>query len=353
MPDGRWMIYGANGYTGRLCVERAVDRGLTPVLAGRNAERVRPLARAFGLDARVVGLDDPGRLRDALDDVDVVLHCAGPFSATAKPVRDACLDARAHYLDITGERDVFVDSFACDEAARERGVAVISGVGLDVVPTDCLARLLADEMPEAVSLDLALKGVASPSAGTLKTVVEGIPSRAAVRVDGALRAVPFGWRSETVAFATGRAPTLTAPLGDLVTAWHSTGISTIHCAVAVPAAMARGARVVDQLRGVFALRPVRRVAQAAIERFVPGPTRHERDTARTEVWGRVTDASGRALEGRLTVAEGYAFTALSAVAAVERLMAGEVGPGAHAPASAFGADFVLELPRSVFHGLSG
>lgn len=352
MRDGQWMIYGANGFTGRLCVERAVERGLRPILAGRNAEQVRPLAREYGLDARVFDLDDPARLRDAVRDVALVLHCAGPFSATARPMRDACLDEQAHYLDITGERDVFVDSFARDDDARAAGIAIISGVGLDVVPTDCLARMLADEMPDAVRLDLALKGVASPTAGTLKTVVEGIPARAAVRIDGELRTVPFGWRAESVAFATGRAPTLTAPLGDLVTAWKSTGIETIHCAVAVPAAMVRGARVVDGLRTVFALRPVRQLAKAAIGRFVRGPSRDERDQAQTEVWARVTDADGACLQATLTVAEGYAFTALSAVAAVERVLDGEVPPGAHAPASAFGADFVLELPRSVFHGIT-
>ena len=38
------MIYGATGYTGRLIARHAAERGLKPVLAGRNYEAVATLA---------------------------------------------------------------------------------------------------------------------------------------------------------------------------------------------------------------------------------------------------------------------------------------------------------------------
>jgi short subunit dehydrogenase-like uncharacterized protein len=37
----------------------------------------------------------------------LVLHCAGPFSRTSRPMADACLRTRTHYLDVTGEVEVF------------------------------------------------------------------------------------------------------------------------------------------------------------------------------------------------------------------------------------------------------
>ena len=42
------LIYGANGYTGRLIVEEAYRRGLRPIIAGRSAESIeaRELAQA-------------------------------------------------------------------------------------------------------------------------------------------------------------------------------------------------------------------------------------------------------------------------------------------------------------------
>src|SRR4051812_20488859 len=97
-----FLIYGANGYTGQLIARKAKERGQKPILAGRNADKLRPLGDALGLPVRAFDLNAPD-----LTGVDLVLHCAGPFSATSRPMVDACLAARAHYLDVTGEAMVF------------------------------------------------------------------------------------------------------------------------------------------------------------------------------------------------------------------------------------------------------
>ena len=158
----RWMVYGAYGYTGTLVAELAVRRGLRPVLAGRDAAKLRPLAERLGLEHRAFGLDEAAR---ALADVDAVAHCAGPFSSTSGPMVDACLAAKTHYVDITGEIDVFEAVSRRDEDAKRAGVVLLPGAGFDVVPTDCLAALLHDALPTATHLDLAflVQGGASAS----------------------------------------------------------------------------------------------------------------------------------------------------------------------------------------------
>ena len=90
---GEWMIYGANGYTGRLILEEAIRRGMKPVLAGRNGEAIRSLAGRFECPSRVFALDDVAEIAAQLGGIEAVLHCAGPFSATAGPMLDACLAA--------------------------------------------------------------------------------------------------------------------------------------------------------------------------------------------------------------------------------------------------------------------
>ena len=53
MPDrAKWMIYGANGYTGHLIAVEAKRRGLKPVLAGRSADPIHRLAAELGLPAQ-------------------------------------------------------------------------------------------------------------------------------------------------------------------------------------------------------------------------------------------------------------------------------------------------------------
>ncbi len=103
----RLMIYGANGYTGRLIAAEAARRGMKPILAGRDRDALDALAEPFKLTRRVFGLDDPATIARQFEDVSIVLNCAGPFSRTCEPLLEACLAHKAHYLDITGEIDVF------------------------------------------------------------------------------------------------------------------------------------------------------------------------------------------------------------------------------------------------------
>ena len=102
-----FLIYGATGYTGQLAAEHAAASGLRPVLAGRNRKKLRTLAGRIGLEWRVFSLDAPEMVREGIKGVAAVLHTAGPFSATSKPMRDACLRSGLHYIDITGELEVF------------------------------------------------------------------------------------------------------------------------------------------------------------------------------------------------------------------------------------------------------
>src|SRR6478736_9875816 len=127
MAGKDWLIYGANGYTGRMMAEEAVKHGLRPILAGRNAGALEALAKKLKLPVRAFALDNPTAVRAGLHNIGLVLHCAGPFSATSAPMLAACLDLKAHYLDITGEIDVFAHAHTQHEVARKAGVVVLPG----------------------------------------------------------------------------------------------------------------------------------------------------------------------------------------------------------------------------------
>src|SRR5690606_1050120 len=107
LMSARFLIYGANGYTGRLLVEEAIRRGQRPLLAGRNRDEITALALATGLEGRCFSLADHHALDEALSEVDALLLAAGPFEDTSRPAVDACLRTGTHYLDITGELAVF------------------------------------------------------------------------------------------------------------------------------------------------------------------------------------------------------------------------------------------------------
>jgi short subunit dehydrogenase-like uncharacterized protein len=150
-----WLIYGANGYTGRLIAKQALKQGLKPILAGRNREPIEAIAKETGFDSLVFDLDDKKAVHEALQGVSIVLHCAGPFSATSQPMIEACLENGCHYLDITGEISVFANAHRQSDEARHADIVLMPGVGFDVVPTDCLAATLVKALPAATAISLA------------------------------------------------------------------------------------------------------------------------------------------------------------------------------------------------------
>jgi len=341
-----WMIYGAYGYTGRLVAEEAVRRGMKPTLAGRNAGKLEPLARELDCPSCVFAVDDADRIAGHLAGHRAVLHCAGPFSATAVPMMEACLTAGTHYLDITGEIPVIEAAAALHARAVESGVALIPAVGFDVVPTDCLAAMLSAKLPGANHLQLAFAGTGSISPGTATTMLEAVPQGGRARVDGRIVTVPTAWKSMEVPLREGPRQAVTVPWGDVASAWHSTGIPNIEVYLAVSRRQIRWLRCLRRLLPALRLPLPQGLLRWGIRRFIAGPSPEERRTARGSFWGRVSDLQGNSVEATLVTASGYQLTVWAALACLERVLAGAGPCGFSTPSKAFGAEFILTIPET-------
>lgn len=339
-----WLLYGANGYTGELIARAAAARGLAPVLAGRGALPLERLAAALGLTRRVFGLEDAAVLDRALEGVSAVLHCAGPFSRTARPMAAACLRQGVHYLDITGEAPVFEELAAQGVAARARGVMLLPGSGFDVVPSDCLAAHLKRRLPTATRLALAFQPSRGISRGTALTLIENVHRGGLVRRDGVLARVPPGYRTRRIDFGRGPRPAITIPWGDVSTAFHSTGIPGVEVYLAAPASLRWGIRATRLLGPVLGSGPVQRLLRRRVLERRPGPDADERARGRCLLWGEAADTLERVAVSRLRTPEGYELTCLTALALVERVLAGDVHPGFQTPSRAYGPDFILAIP---------
>jgi short subunit dehydrogenase-like uncharacterized protein len=344
------MIYGANGYTGRLAARFARSRHLDPVLAGRHAEPIRELAGELGCETRVFDLADPAKVAANLEGIAAVLHCAGPFSATSAPMLAGCLRAGTHYLDITGEIAVFESIHSRDREIRSAGIVAIPGVGFDVVPTDCLAAMLKRELPSATHLKLAFMsrhGKLSP--GTAKTVAEGLPDGGRIRRDGKIVKVPAAYKIDVIAFTEDLAVTaVTIPWGDVATAYYSTGIPNIEVFAGIPEKQIAKMKIPGFMRWLLGLAPVQAFIKAQIDRRVKGPTDEQRASDQMYVYGEARDGSGRKVAMRLRTREGYTLTAESGVKATEKVVEGGLAPGFHTPSMAFGAEYVMDLEGSHF-----
>jgi short subunit dehydrogenase-like uncharacterized protein len=340
----RLLVYGANGYTGELIARTAAAQGLNPVLAGRSAGPVVALARELGCESRVFGLDDPAAVVTGLAGCRVVVHCAGPFSATAAPMMAACLAARAHYTDITGEIDVFELGFRNDEAARRAGIVICPGVGFDVVPTDCVALTLKNALPDATQLALGFDSKSALSRGTASTSVEGLGNGSRVRAGGTLVRIPLGSRSRHIDFGAGLKLATAIPWGDVSTAYRTTGIPDIEVYVPVSPRALANLRRLGRLGFLLRRRSVQALLKWRIRKGAPGPTAGQRERSPVHVWGEAKNASGRTVTARVRVPNGYTLTTDAAVAIARRLLESGAAPGFTTPARLMGAGFVATLP---------
>lgn len=334
------LIYGATGYTGQLVVERAVQKGLCPIVAGRSEASVSALAAKYGLDWRRFPLG--GDVAASLAGVGTVVHIAGPFSKTSAPMIEGCLAAGANYIDITGEIAVFEALAAQDDRARAAGIVVLPGAGFDVVPSDNLAAHVKRRLPSATSLDLVIGGLSSVSRGTAKTMAEGIARGTAIRENGAiveLAEVPRG----TADFGGGLKPTIGVSWGDVATAYHSTGIPNIRVYFEASPELERSLAMPGFLKRFLGGRIGQRLARAMIDRMPPGPDAEARARGHAVLVAHAIDAEGNQAVSQLETPEGYSLTAQTVVEIARRVHAGEVAPGFHTPSTAFGPDFVLSF----------
>ncbi len=155
------------------------------------------------------------------------LNAAGPFVHTADKLMSACLRTGKHYLDVTGEIDVFENCFKRNGEFKQANITCIPGVGFDVVPSDCLASALKTALPDARSLDLAFKSDGRLSRGTLKTALEHYQRGCAIRRDGEVLHLRHGEIFERIPFVSKEISCMAIPWGDVITAYHSTGIPNI------------------------------------------------------------------------------------------------------------------------------
>ncbi|MFJ9020986.1 saccharopine dehydrogenase family protein [Streptomyces sp. NPDC102259] len=162
------VVYGAYGHTGRFVVARLRDRGFVPVLAGRDAEKLRAAASTWtsapapgltpapGLEVRPASVDDPASLDRALAGADAVINTAGPFATTAAPVIEAALRAGIPYVDVAAEIEANLDTFAhFADRARAAGAVIVPAMAFYGGLGDLLATAAMGDWTAADEADVA------------------------------------------------------------------------------------------------------------------------------------------------------------------------------------------------------
>lgn len=345
----RIVLFGATGYTGRLTAEALVRRGATPVLAGRDRDRLTELAtRLGGLDVAVADVAEPSSV-DRLAAGDAVLvSTVGPFVEWGNPAIEAAIKSGATYLDSTGEPAFIRRVF--EHYGPQARSPLVTAFGYDYVPGNLAAAVALERAGDAatrVDVGYFTTGKGGFSAGTFASLFtsgahgfafrdgairdeRGAKSMRSFDIDGEQRdAISIG---STEHFTLPRlAPSLTdvnAYLG-----WFGN----------LSRAVQAGSAVADKLPAIEA-------AMTAFLKAVPkpapgtGPDEETRKQGGSHVVAIAYDSDGAELAtARAIGVDGYTFTAeVLAWGAITAAENGLKGTGALGPVEAFGLDALRE-----------
>lgn len=345
MTENSFLLYGANGYTGELIARYADQNHLQPVLAGRNEAALIALSERLHLSYKVIDLKDTTAMHAALSQVKLVVNAAGPFKFTAKEMVDACLQTGTHYIDINGDVAMFELLKGYDEKAQKASIMIMPGAGFDVVPTDCLALLLKNMLPDATSLKLAFAPLGGGlSHGTATTMATKLGEGGAVRKHGKIVRVPLGHKGMEVDFGMKKIFVMSIPWGDISTAHFTTGIPDIETYTRIKPSVYRMLKFQSLYNWLLRTSPVRNFIRKKINQRPAGPTDEMRSKAISLVWGHATDQKGNNATARLRGPDGYTLTMLATLLIAQKILQGNFKAGYQTPASAYGEDLVLEIP---------
>jgi short subunit dehydrogenase-like uncharacterized protein len=302
------------------------------------------------LDYRVFDVHDLEQTKNALKEAIAVINCAGPFKYTYKNMAVACLAAKTHYLDITGEFMVIEQLMSLNEQAKSAGIMLLPGAGFDVVPSDCLASYLKTRLPNANRLVLAIGAFHKEtkfniSQGTARTMLEGISEGTTVRDQGILKSGPLGWKTRSFDF--GEAEELlctTVSWGDLASAWWSTKIPKIETYMALPKKVIRLSKFINPIKAVFDWYPVKQCIAYKIKQLPSGPSVEERQNSFVKIYGEVINHEEKKIAAIVTTPNGYTFTAVSALTIMQQILSGNAPPGFQTPSSAYTENLMMKIP---------
>ena len=176
-PKKPVVVYGASGYTGRLVCEYLREYGIPFIAAGRNADKIQS-----AMQSNVAGIETASyevvevihtveALTHLFKGASVVLNTVGPFARFGPEVVEACLAAKCHYSDTTGEQDWLI-TLDQEYGARFAAAGLLLSPGLaQMYTTGEIAAQLCLETPGMDTLDIAVFWGGSPTIASTQTIL--------------------------------------------------------------------------------------------------------------------------------------------------------------------------------------
>jgi short subunit dehydrogenase-like uncharacterized protein len=170
------IIYGATGFTGKLCVKyfQSINTTVTWAMAGRNLIKLQKVAEdnQAKVEILIADSDDESALDHLTSRARVILSTTGPFHRYGSKLVASCIKNNAHYVDITGENfwvKGLIDKHHAEALAK--GIRIIPSCGFDSIPSDLGAFFSAQAVGKPIKrIESFHSYEGGASGGTLETM---------------------------------------------------------------------------------------------------------------------------------------------------------------------------------------
>ena len=170
------IIYGATGFTGKLCVKyfQSLKTSVTWAIAGRNITKLQKVARHHNTEVEILiaDSDDESALDQLTSRARVILSTAGPFHRYGSKLVASCIKNHTHYVDITGENfwvKGLIEKHHAEASAK--GIRIIPSCGFDSIPSDLGAFFSAKAVGKPIKrIESFHSYEGGASGGTLETM---------------------------------------------------------------------------------------------------------------------------------------------------------------------------------------
>ncbi|MHA2244264.1 MAG: saccharopine dehydrogenase family protein [Candidatus Hodarchaeales archaeon] len=193
------IVLGGCGVVGRIAVKTLTTfPDFSKVVIGDiNVEEAHELTKKIGSDKvlfRKINATEPGNLRNAIKDFDIVLNCIGPFYKFGPLVLRSAIETGRNYVDINDDVDATQEALTMDNEAKRADISALIGMGSSPGVTNLLAKFAADQLLDEVdSIDLyhAHGGEPSEGQGVIYHRIHSMSIDIPVFIDGKFDTISF------------------------------------------------------------------------------------------------------------------------------------------------------------------
>lgn len=201
----RVLILGGRGRIGSsVAQDLATHTQAQITITGRSPETAKAISLTLGERLRFAILDlaEIDKLREAIANSDLVIHCAGPFHYRDANVLKICIEQGVNYLDVSDHRSYTSKALHYHEKAAEAGVTAIVNTGIFPGISNSMVRQGVEQFdkPEKIHLSYLVSGSGGAGVTVMRTTFLGLQHNFEAWIDGKWHVVkPYSER-EVVEF---------------------------------------------------------------------------------------------------------------------------------------------------------